>query len=284
MPGVMAAAQRSEPPSPKQPGAAAANVVVEIGGLPIRLRCDDPAFIRMIIERYAGYVSSSNDASFEFDVELAPPDTESRDEDVRVTWDSGRWLMERGDFRAEWNPSTSRGRIQQTINPYSLDSVLRIVHTLLLARKGGFLVHASSAIRNGRAFLFSGISGAGKTTMARLAPPDAALLTDEISYVTRQDDGYFAVGTPFFGELARAGENLRAPIKTLYLLAKGPENKIEPVAGTDAVRGLLGNILFFARDTEFVKLVFDAACDFVSQVPVRRLTFAPDSRVWELIV
>src|ERR1019366_2691109 len=271
MPGVMAAVQRS-------------SVVVEIGGLPIRLRCDDPAFIRLLIERYAGYVSSSNDAGFEFDIELAPPGTESRDEDVRVTWDSGRWLMERGDFRAEWNPSTARGRIRQTSNPYSLDSVLRIVHTLLLARKGGFLVHASSAIRNGRAFLFSGVSGAGKTTMARLAPPDAALLTDEISYVIPQDGRYFAVGTPFFGELARVGENLRAPIECVYLLAKGPENKIEPVEGADAVRGLLGNILFFARDPEFVKLVFDTAFDFVSHVPVRRLTFVPDSSVWELIV
>ena len=120
--------------------------------------------------------------------------------------------------------------------------------------------------------------------MARLAPLDAALLTDEISYVTLQDGQYFAVGTPFFGELARVGENLRAPIKCLYLLAKGPENKIEPIVGADAVRGLLGNILFFARDPEVVKLVFDAAFDFVSRVPIRRLTFAPDSRVWELIV
>src|SRR6266852_1374856 len=266
MPGVTVAPQRSD-------------VVVEIGGLPIRLRSDDPAFIRMIQDRYAGYVSSSDDASFEFDVELAPPGTESGDEDLRVTWDSGRWLMERGDFRAEWNPVTARGRIRQTFNPYSLDSVLRIVHTLLLAREGGFLLHASSAIRNGRAFLFSGVSGAGKTTMARLAPPDAALLTDEISYVTREEGAYLAVGTPFFGELARVGENLRAPIECVYLLAKGSENKIEPIMGADAVRGLLENILFFARDPEFVKLVFDAAFDFVSRVPIRRLTFLPDSRV-----
>jgi ABC-type multidrug transport system ATPase subunit len=66
----------------------------------------------------------------------------------------------------------SARNIEQTINPFSLDSVLRILHTLLLAREGGFLLHASSAIRNGSAFLFSGVSGAGKTTMARLAPPD----------------------------------------------------------------------------------------------------------------
>ena len=104
--------------------------------------------------------------------------------------------------------------------------MLRIVHTLLLARNGGFLVHASSAIRNGRAFLFSGVSGAGKTTMARLAPPDASLLTDEISYVTRQDGGYFAVGTPFFGELARVGENLRAPIELCTCLPKAPRTRL----------------------------------------------------------
>jgi len=260
------------------------NVVVEIGGLPIRLQCDDPAFVRLIEERYAGFVNSSSNVAFDFEIELAPPGTESGDEDVQVSWESGRWLMERGDFRAEWNPSTARGRIQQTINPYSLDSVLRIVHTLLLAREGGFLLHASSAIRNGRAFLFSGVSGAGKTTIARLAPPDASLLTDEISYVTRLDSRYVAVGTPFFGELGRVGENLKAPIEVLYLLAKGPENKIEPVEGADAVRGLLENILFFARDPEFVRMVFDSACDFAARVPIRRLTFVPDSSVWELIV
>jgi hypothetical protein len=270
-PGVKTATQRSD-------------VVIEIGGLPIRLRCDNSAFLNMIRERYVGYVSASNRASFDLEIELAPPGTESADENVRVTLDSGRWLMKRGDFRAEWNPTTARGRIRQTINPYSLDSVLRIVHTLLLARRGGFLVHASSAVRNGRAFLFAGISGAGKTTMARLAPPDASLLTDEISYVTQQDGQYFAVGTPFFGELARVGENLRAPIDAVYLLAKGSQNKIEPVVGAAAVRGLLGNILFFARDPEFVKLVFEAAVDFVCRVPVRRLTFVPDPSVWEAIV
>jgi hypothetical protein len=260
------------------------SVVVEIGGLPIRLRCSDRDFVCQIEERYAGFLSSTSDASFDFEIELTSKDTNSGDDDLRVAWDSGRWLMERGDFRAEWNPSTAHGRIQQTINPYSLDSVLRIVLTLLLARRGGFLLHASSAIRNGRAFLFSGVSGAGKTTMARLAPPDAALLTDEISYVTWKGGSYLAVGTPFFGELARPGENLQAPIDALYLLAKGPKNKIEPIEWAAAVRGLLENVLFFAHDPEFVKLIFDTACEFANHVRVRRLTFVPDASVWELIV
>jgi hypothetical protein len=259
-------------------------VVVEIGGLPIRLRCEDPSFLRLIEERYAGYIGTANNARFDFEIELIPPSEGSRDEDVSVTWNSGEWLMTRGDFRADWNPATASGRVRQTVNPYSLDCVLRIVHTLLLAGQGGFLLHASSAIRNGRAFLFSGVSGAGKTTMASLAPPDASLLTDEISYVIPRPGGYDAVGTPFYGELARPGLNLRAPIEVLYLLAKGPENKVEEIEKADAVRGLLGNILFFARDPKFVNLVFNTAFDFVSRVPVRRLTFVPNASVWELIV
>ncbi len=260
-------------------------VVIEIGGLAIRLRTDDPSFLKLLEQRYAGFVSSASEARFEFQIDLAPPQAISQDpdEDVRVYWDSGRWSMERGDFRAEWDPAAASGRIRQTANPYSIDSVLRILHTLLLAEEGGFLVHAASAVRNGRAFLFAGLSGAGKTTIAGLAPPDAALLTDEVSYVRRVDDRYYAFGTPFTGELARLGENVRAPIGALYLLAQGRENKIEPITPADSARGLLENILFFARDPKLVNLVFEAACAFTDRVPVSRLTFLPDARVWEMI-
>ncbi len=260
------------------------SVIVEIGGLPIRLRADDSNFIDQAKKRYAGFISPRTEARFEFDVELASPGNIPIDEDASVEWDSGRWLLQRGDFRAEWNPTSARGVIRQTANPYSLDSVLRIVHTLLLAREGGFLLHASSAIRNGRAFLFSGVSGAGKTTMARLAPPDARLLTDEISYITRNAKGYQAFGTPFAGDLGRAGENVQAPVEVLYLLAQGPENSIESLGTAEAVRRLLENILFFAKDPELVQQVFQSACEFVARVPVRQLTFVPDARVWELIV
>jgi len=95
-----------------------------------------------------------------------------------------------------------------------------MLHSLILARDGGFLVHAASAVRNGRAFLFAGVSGAGKTTIWRLAPPDVALLQ---------------------------------------------------------------NILFFAQDDELQQLVFQTAFEFVSCVTVRRLVFAPEVRVWDLI-
>jgi hypothetical protein len=259
------------------------SLVIEIGGMPVRVNTTDPGFLGMLQDRYAGFVSSSERAEAEFDVELTRPTFAAAGEGVRVTLRQGRWLLRRGDFQAEWDPMTRRGWIRQTANPYSIDAALRIVHTLLLARQGGFLLHSASAIRNGKAFLFAGVSGAGKTTISRLAPPDATLLTDEISYVRKLDSCYVAFGTPFTGELAKLGENVAAPVAALYLLAQGPENRIDPVAPGEAARSLLANVLFFAQDEQLVQAAFHSAFEFVSRVPVSRLTFVPDARVWELI-
>jgi hypothetical protein len=264
------------------------SVVIAIGGVAVRVNTTDADFLDMLHARYSGFVSAETHAEFDFDVDLAAPAFANPDADVSVTQRSGRWFMERGDFRAEWTPATGTGWIHQSANPYSIDAVLRIVHSLVLARRGGFLLHSASAIRNGRAFLFAGVSGAGKTTISRLAPPDATLLTDEISYVRKldvpgQDQEYVAFGTPFTGELAKLGENTSAPVAALYLLAQGPKNRIDPVGEADAGRELLANMLFFAEDQEMVHWAFQAACDFVRRVPVYRLTFVPDTRVWEMI-
>jgi hypothetical protein len=258
-------------------------LVIEIGNIPVRVRTANLAFLRMLENRYVGFVGAAQRADYEFEVDLALPDGVHADDDLRVLRQSGRWSLERGDFRAEWDPASNQGSIRQSANPYSIDSVLRIVHSLALAKEGSFLVHAASAVRNGRAFLFAGLSGAGKTTISRLMPADTVLLTDEVSYVRRQEGSYLAFGTPFAGELAKSGENISAPIAALYLLAKGPQNRVEQVGPAEASRALLESILFFAQDAELVKSVFQAACEFVCRVPIYRLTFVPDARVWEMI-
>jgi hypothetical protein len=251
--------------------------------MPILLHTQDDSFRQLLARRYAGFVESAASPRFEFDIELTTPPRKAPDEDVRVEMRDGTWRLGRGDFRAQWDPGARRGRIRQSANPYAIDSVLRIVHTLILAHEGGFLLHSAGAIRHGRAFLFSGVSGAGKTTISRLAPPDVTLLTDEVSYVRRVDAGYRACGTPFAGELARVGENCSAPIASLFFLKQGPENKIEAVAKSEAIRRLMRNILFFAEDAALVEKVFQSACEFVERVPVQQLTFTPDSRVWGMI-
>jgi len=258
-------------------------VVVKVGELAVNLETSDIEYCRKLRNHYHGFVDVAERAEFSFQIELTNSRINDPDAEVRVRRRSAHWSLARGDFQAEWNIKSNRGTIRQSANLYSIDAALRIFHTVVLATRDGFLLHAASAIRNGKAFLFMGPSGAGKTTIASLRPSDATLLTDEVSYVRKQAEGFRAFGTPFAGELAKSGENVSAPIAGLHLLAQGPENRIEPVGASDAVRAVLANMLFFAEDPELVRSVFQSACQLVSCVPVYRLTFVPDVRVWESI-
>src|SRR5262252_979441 len=145
--------------------------VVEIGGIPIALHTNDSDFLDRVRQRYAGFLSTSP-AEVELDFVLSERVRRGED-DVRVHRADSLWTFERGDFEARWDPRSGRAEVRKNPNPYAFDSVLRILHSLILAGRGGFLLHAASAICDStsttegpparyqtaepRAFLFSGV-------------------------------------------------------------------------------------------------------------------------------
>jgi len=273
---------------PFAPCLAAEEITLAIGCVAVALRSGDGEFLRMLADRYAGFACDSAQPHFTFDVTIIDRKRPAgiSAEDICVRREGRGWRVERGDFAAAWDSATRHGWLEQSAlsyAPYATDTLLRVVHSIALAERGGFLLHAASALRNGRVFLFSGVSGAGKTTLSRLAPPDVRVLTDEISYVLPDSRGYRAYGTPFAGELARIGENVSAPVAGLYLLEKAQSNFLLTADDTSVFRALLRNVLFLSNDEDLVRMIFESCIHFVSTMPAYRMHFTPDARAWELI-
>src|SRR6516164_7825673 len=87
-------------------------IVIEIGGIPIKLQTADPEFDHLLKARYGDYVTSGTQADFTFEMDLTPPGTYNADADAEVWLEGREWHMKRGDFRAQWSEELRRGLVR----------------------------------------------------------------------------------------------------------------------------------------------------------------------------
>lgn len=165
---------------------------------------------------------------------------------------------------------------------YALDSLLRILLTMVLLPRRGFLLHAATVVRDGRAYVFTGRSGAGKSTVASLSPT-GTVLTDEISLLRFTDGCWQAYGTPFWGEFRAAGQNEHYPIAGIYTLVQATEDRVESLTTKEMIRTLLPCVLFFTSMVEANEDLLRLLLGFVAQVSCQRLYFRRDDRFWKVI-
>ena len=257
---------------------------IEIAGLRTGILTRNPEIAEVVRERYKGFLSTGAPRwRIEMKAEAAPG--VSSLDDVVVTRDGGlaRFLVARGDLAGTVDLEQRRGTVTLARpNEFSVDTFLRIVYSLALVEAQGLVIHAASLIRNSKAYLFCGPSGSGKTTIARLSQ-DATLLSDELSIVRMSDKRARCHGTPFWGDLARAGEDRAASLAGIYFLHHGSRHAVDAVKPRQALERLLPNVLFFVREADLTARVLGVAADLVEAVPCFDLSFRLDPGFWEVI-
>ena len=143
-----------------------------------------------------------------------------------------------------------------------------------LPARGGLLLHGAAALVDGRVFLLTGESGAGKTTWARAcAAAGLPVLSDDQVLVDVAAEPPQALGSPLRARDFAAPGRGRWPLAAVLL----PRHGAPALAAASALRAnavLQANALFApARDPHVGDLVHRLA----ARVPVRELTFAPDA-------
>ena len=253
---------------------------IEIGQVPLELCSEDDELLRAARDRYAGFWECGSPI-WPVTVRAAKkvqPGSESVQAEIVPSGPgfsfhlNGAWLR-MGAAASEFNGVGSE---------YTLDSLLRVLLSMLLLPQRGFLLHAATVVRDGRAFIFTGRSGAGKSTIASLSPT-GSVLTDEISLLRFLDGQWYAYGTPFWGEFRAEGMNRRVPVAGIYRLVQSADGRAEPVAAREAIRLLLPNVLFFARTRRERQQLLEIIAHVAETAPVYRLHFRPDVSFWEVI-
>ncbi|MFP4476235.1 MAG: hypothetical protein ACLFOY_11810 [Desulfatibacillaceae bacterium] len=168
------------------------------------------------------------------------------------------------------------------VNPvaYPLDQILFMY---LLARRNGAIFHAAAAVRRGRACLFPGVSGAGKSTVSRLlAEAGWDVLSDDRCAVVFEDKRAVAYGTPWPGDAGYA-ENRGAPLDGVFFLEQADTCSV----GSPGLRGALHRFLPVTGIPWYDDTRLPGMLAFLerlaSMVPCRDLLFTPDANFVEVV-
>jgi len=165
---------------------------------------------------------------------------------------------------------------------YPLDELLFQHHA---ARAGCAFVHACGAVTGGRAVLFCGESGAGKTTMARLwrrHRRTASILSDDRILIQDMKGAPWAYGTPWHG-LGKFASPGGQPVDALFFLRHGSPSRLDSLPEPTAAAELFARSFFPPWEAETVQRILQFCERVVAAVPCYRLTFRPDFSVIQAV-
>ncbi|MBR6102514.1 MAG: hypothetical protein IKP95_08810 [Ruminococcus sp.] len=147
---------------------------------------------------------------------------------VRITEEDIEYERSRSERTAELE-----GRAPHKVSDEYLEelAVYRKISELM-PYHGTFLFHGSCIAVEGEGYLFTAVSGTGKSTHAalwrQLLGDKTVMVNDDKPLIKVTDRGAVIYGTPYNGK-HRLGSNISVPLKAIALLERSEENSIEAV-------------------------------------------------------
>ena len=120
---------------------------------------------------------------------------------------------------------------------YPLDGLILYYLTVI---HGDIMIHASGINNSGIGYVFSGVSGKGKTTLARLWDKSGAKVIHDDRLILRNTGKYYKMyNTPVYNN----DEPLESPLNKIFIIEHGIENRLVPVKGATAVSLVMANCI-----------------------------------------
>lgn len=169
--------------------------------------------------------------------------------------------------------------VSPSIMRFAIDNCVMLLYAFATAHKGILEMHASVVVHEGKARLFLGHSGTGKSTHTRqwLAQFHTAYLLNDDNPVLRVDkEGkVWVYGTPWSGKTP-CYRNERVPVAAIVQLEQAPENSISKLAPAQAYAYILSSCSGLKVLHEAMDGLHATISSIVLNVPILKLRCLPD--------
>ncbi len=161
---------------------------------------------------------------------------------------------------------------------YPLDGLILYYLTVI---HGDIMIHASGINNAGHGYVFSGVSGKGKSTMAKLWDNcGARVIHDDRLILRNTGGGYRMFNTPVYND-----DNPHdSPLNKIFIIDHGIENKLIPVKGAAAVSMVLANCVQHNWGPDIIVRLLGSISIMCGTIPTAQLFFKPDRSVIDHIL
>lgn len=178
---------------------------------------------------------------------------------------------------AEWELWTDAPG--NTVDPmeYPLDGLILYYLTVM---SGDIMIHASGVNCRGKGYIFSGVSGKGKSTMAGLwGRSGAEIIHDDRLIVRKSGRRYMMHNTPVYDD----DRPRFSWVDKIFIIEHGKENLIADVNGARAASLVMANCIQHNWGEETISELLEAVTGLANTVDVAKLAFRPGYDVVYLI-
>ena len=171
------------------------------------------------------------------------------------------------------------GQVPPAIDPYVFPFT-NLLFTRILHHQNGVLVHASGINDNGNGYIFTAVSGTGKSTMAGLwAQKGGQVINDDIIAITTHEGiQIHNIPMPHYSDHPKS-----ATLKAIFIIKQSPRNYIMPLKGASAAMLLMANCIQQFGTPEYVRQHLATISAIAAQVPIYEAGFLPDTNIVDLI-
>jgi hypothetical protein len=161
---------------------------------------------------------------------------------------------------------------------YPLDGLILYYLTVI---NGDIMIHASGISNAGHGYIFSGISGKGKSTMAKLWDNSGArVIHDDRLILRNTGNGYRMFNTPVYSN----DEPRESVLSKIFIIEHGTENILIPLKGANAVTQVMANCIQHNWGADIIARLLGSISIMCGTIPTSKLFFKPDRSVIDLIL
>jgi hypothetical protein len=274
---------------------------IEFGNVCIEIQCRDKGFMdKMLVNCRPFLASRVPDFRVELNLRNKLTDLEVKQLLMKtISCQNSTWFFPSPEllrYRIDWAEATLQVDTERELFAPVVD--YKLMNYLMLGIYSGiysrlrntapeaYLVHGCGIVAGKQCYLFTGPSGAGKTTVAKLAQ-GRKVLNDEAVLIGRNKEGLYVSGTPFEGGQPEKF-NTSAGLSAIFFLKHDTQVSVRKLNKSDAYIRLLSQIfttspLFETSGDECFKKRANLSADMATRVPAYELAFRPDTSFWQVI-